>query len=336
MAKTFIVAEMSGNHNGSLKKAVEIIKAAAAAGADAIKLQTYTADTLTLDCRKPEFMTNPNGPWAGRTAYSLYQEAHTPWEWHEELFKVAREEGLVCFSSPFDKTAVDFLETLGNPIYKIASPEITDIPLLEYVASKAKPVVLSSGIATKDDISLALDTLRASGCNDITLLKCTTAYPTPLEECDLRMIPVFAQTFGVKAGLSDHTLGSLAAVVAASLGATMIEKHFIIDRSEGGPDSAFSMDKDEFAAMVRDVRTVEKVLGRDSFEPSASSIAGRRDARSLYVAKEMKAGDTVDETNLRSVRPGFGLHPKYYSQCLGRRVNRDLHVGDPFSLDYLD
>ena len=330
-----IVAEMSGNHNGSLEKAIKIIQAAARAGADAIKLQTYTADTLTLNCCKPEFMTNPTGLWAGRTAYSLYEEAHTPWEWHEELFRVAREEGLVCFSSPFDRTAVDFLESLGNPIYKIASPEITDIPLIEYASSKGKPLVFSSGIATREDLELAIGTARAAGCNDITLLKCTTAYPTPLQECNLAMIPVFARTLGVKAGLSDHTLGSLAPVIAVSLGATMVEKHFIIDRSEGGPDSSFSMDAGEFAAMVREIRMVEEALGNDSFEPSRSSIIGRRDARSLYIAKPVRRGDVLTEENLRSVRPGFGLHPKYYRDCLGKKVDRNLEVGEPFKLEYI-
>ena len=330
-----IVAEMSGNHNGSLNKAIEIIKAAAKAGADAIKLQTYTADTLTLDCTKPEFMTNPKGPWAGRTAYSLYEEAHTPWEWQPELFRIAREEGLVCFSSPFDKTAVDFLESLGNPIYKIASPEITDIPLIEYAASKGKSIVLSSGIATREDLELAISSCRKAGNDDITLLKCTTAYPTPIQECNLRMIPVFAETFGVKAGLSDHTLGSLAPIIAVSLGAVMVEKHFIIDRSEGGPDASFSMDFTEFSQMVRDIRLVEAAMGDGSFDPSRSSVAGRRDARSLYVSKPMRKGDLITEENLRSVRPGYGLHPKYYKDCLGKKVNRDLEVGDPFSLEYI-
>ncbi len=334
--KVLIVAEMSGNHNGSLKSAIEIIKAAKEVGADAIKLQTYTADTLTLNCKKPEFMTNPKGPWAGQTAYALYQQAHTPWEWHKELFHVAKEEGLICFSSPFDKTAVDFLEELDNPIYKIASPEITDIPLIEYVASKNKPVVFSSGIATKDDIQLAIDTCRNKGNNDITLLKCTTAYPTPLEECNLNMIPIFASTFGVKTGLSDHTIGSIAPIVATSLGVSIIEKHFIIDRNYGGPDAAFSMNKEEFAQMVKDVRNVEKVLGSTSFNPSQSSIMGRRDARSLYIAENMKAGDILTEQNLRSVRPGYGLHPKYLKECIGKKVNCDLEKGTGFDLRYIE
>lgn len=331
-----IVAEISGNHNGLLRNAIEIIKAAKLAGADAVKLQTYTADTLTLDCRKPEFMTNPKGPWAGQTAYALYKQAYTPWEWHEELFHVAKEEGLLCFSSPFDKTAVDFLENLGNPIYKIASPEITDIPLIEYVAKLNKPIVLSSGIATKDDIQLALDTCRSMGNNDITLLKCTTAYPTPIEECNLNMISVFAETFGVKVGLSDHTIGSLAPMIAAVLGAVIIEKHFIIDREAGGPDAAFSMNKAEFAEMVRNVRLAEEALGSKSFDLSASSLMGRRDARSLYVAEDMKAGEVITEQNVRSVRPGFGLHPKYLKDILGKKVNQDLEKGTRFAWEFVN
>lgn len=331
-----IVAEMSGNHNGSIDKAIEIIKAAKQAGADAIKLQTYTADTLTLDCHKPEFMTNPKGIWAGQTAYSLYQKAYTPWEWHEELFRVAREEGLICFSSPFDKTAVDFLEELGNPIYKIASPEITDIPLIEYAASKHKPIVLSTGIATKEDIQLALDTCRAQGNDDITLLKCTTAYPTPLEECNLLTMQLYRDTFGVKVGLSDHTMGDIAPIVAASLGATMLEKHFIVDRSAGGPDASFSMEPSEFANMVNSVRNVEKVLGVSSFELSKASEMGRRDARSLYICEDMKKGDVLTEQNLRSIRPSGGLHPKYLLQLLGNRVNRDLAKGERMKLEYVE
>ncbi len=331
-----IVAEMSGNHNGSIDKAIEIIKSAKKVGADAIKLQTYTADTLTLDCRKPEFMTNPNGIWAGQTAYSLYQKAYTPWEWHKELFRIAREEGLICFSSPFDKTAVDFLEELGNPIYKIASPEITDIPLIEYVASKHKPIVLSTGIATKEDIQLALDTCRAQGNEDITLLKCTTAYPTPLEECNLQTMQLYRETFGVKVGLSDHTIGDIAPIIAASLGATMIEKHFIVDRSNGGPDASFSIEPTEFAKMVESVRNVEKVLGISSFKLSKASEAGRRDARSLYICKDMKAGDIITEQNVRSVRPGYGLSPKYLPEIIGKRVNRDLKKGERMMLKYIE
>ena len=329
----FIVAEMSGNHNGSLKLAVDTIKAAKKAGADAIKLQTYTADTLTLDCDSPDFMANPKGLWAGQRLHDIYKVAYTPWEWHKELFHVAKEEGLVCFSSPFDNTAVDLLENLGCPMYKIASPEIVDVGLIQYAAKTGKPVVLSTGIATEDDMQLAIDTCRNNGCNDITLLKCTTAYPTPLEVCNLSMIPEFSKRFGVKAGLSDHTMGWIAPVVAATLGATMIEKHFIIDRNLGGVDSAFSMSQDEFSEMVRYVRDAEKCIGSVSFEPTESMINGRRAARSLYVAENVKAGDVVTEQNVRSVRPGFGLHPKYLQKILGLRFLNDYKKGDRFSLE---
>lgn len=324
----FIVAEMSGNHNGSLKLAVNTIKAAKKAGADAIKLQTYTADTLTLNCDNPDFMANPKGLWAGQRLHDIYKIAYTPWEWHEELFHVAKEEGLVCFSSPFDNTAVDLLEDLNCPMYKIASPEIVDVGLIKYAACTGKPIILSTGIATEEDMQLAVDTCRDAGCNDLTMLKCTTAYPTPLEECNLCMIPDFVKRFNVKAGLSDHTMGWIAPVVATTLGATMIEKHFIIDRSLGGVDSAFSMSQDEFSEMVKYVRDAESCIGKVSYELTESMISGRRAARSLYVAQPMKKGDVITEQNVRSVRPGYGLHPKYLPELLGRKVNRDLAVGD--------
>lgn len=331
----FIVAEMSGNHNGSLQLAVDTIKAAKRAGADAIKLQTYTADTLTLDCDSPDFMTNPKGLWAGQRLHDVYKVAYTPWEWHKELFHVAKEEGLLCFSSPFDNTAVDLLEELDCPMYKIASPEIVDVNLIEYAAKTGKPIILSTGIATEEDMQLAIDTCRNSGCNDITLLKCTTAYPTPLEACNLNMIPDFAKHFNVKAGLSDHTMGWIAPVVATSLGATMIEKHFIIDRNLGGVDSAFSMSQDEFSEMVKYVRDAEKCIGYVSYEPTESMIVGRRAARSLYVAEDMKSGDIITENNVRSVRPGYGLHPKFLPEILGKKVNCNLKMGTRFSLDFV-
>lgn len=329
----FIVAEMSGNHNGSLKLAIDTIKAAKKAGADAIKLQTYTADTLTLDCDSPDFMANPKGLWAGQRLHDVYKVAYTPWEWHKELFHVAKEEGLVCFSSPFDNTAVDLLEDLGCPMYKIASPEITDIGLMAYASKTGKPIILSTGIAYEEDMQLAIDTCRNAGSKDITLLKCTTAYPTPLEVCNLSMIPEFAKRFNVKAGLSDHTMGWIAPVVATSLGATMIEKHFIIDRNLGGVDSAFSMSQVEFSEMVKYVRDAEKCIGRVSFEPTESMISGRRAARSLYVAENVKAGDVVTEKNVRSVRPGYGLHPKYLPKVLGKKFVKDCQLGERFSLD---
>ena len=332
----FIVAEMSGNHNGSLKLAIETIKAAKKAGADAIKLQTYTADTLTLDCDSPDFMANPKGLWAGQRLYDIYKVAYTPWEWHKELFHVAKEEGLVCFSSPFDNTAVDLLEDLDCPMYKIASPEIVDIGLIEYAAKTGKPIILSTGIATEEDMQLAIDTCRNAGCNDITLLKCTTAYPTPLDVCNLSMIPSFAERFNVKAGLSDHTMGWIAPVVAAALGATMIEKHFIIDRNLGGVDSAFSMSQAEFSEMVKYVRDAESCIGKVSYEPTESMIIGRRAARSLYVAEDVKAGDLVTEQNVRSVRPGFGLHPRYLSEVIGKSFLKPASKGERFELGMIE
>ena len=274
--------------------------------------------------------------WDGQTLYDLYCKTYTPWEWHEEIFHVAKEEGLICFSTPFDKTAVDFLETLDNPIYKIASFEITDIPLIQHIASKHKPVILSTGIAMEEDIQLALDTLRAGGCTDITLLKCTSAYPAPIEDANLMTMVDMKQRYGVKVGLSDHTMGYDVAVAAVALGATMVEKHFIIDRSIGGPDAAFSMEKDEFAAMVKSIRNVEKALGEVKYPTDSSKIKGREFSRSLYVAQPMKKGDVITEENVRSVRPGYGLHPKYLPELIGRKVNCDLEVGDRMSWDVVE
>ena len=259
MSRTFIIAEMSANHNHRKEIAIDTIRAAKKAGADAIKIQTYTADTLTLDCNKPDFVCG-KGLWEGETLYNLYKKAYTPWEWHEEIFRIAKEEGLVCFSTPFDKTAIDFLESLNNPIYKIASFEITDIPLIKYIASKHKPIILSTGIATLEDIELAVKTIRSEQNDDITLLKCTSAYPAPIEDANLQTIPDMKQRFGVKVGLSDHTMGSIVPVTAVALGAEVVEKHFIIDKNIGGPDAAFSMEADEFKRMVDDIRNVEKAL----------------------------------------------------------------------------
>ena len=334
MSKTFIIAEMSANHNHHFDVAIETIKAAKEAGADAIKIQTYTADTITLDCHTPDFI-NGKGLWEGEALYDLYKKAYTPWEWHEEIFRVAREEGLVCFSTPFDKTAVDLLESLDNPIYKIASFEITDIPLIQYIASKHKPVILSTGIAMIEDITLALETLRNGGCDDITLLKCTSAYPAPIEAANLRTIEDMKNRFGVKVGLSDHTMGSDVSVAAVALGAEVIEKHFIIDRSIGGPDSAFSMEKNEFAAMVKSIRNVEKALGEVVYPTDPSKIKGREFSRSLYVAEDVKAGDVVTERNVRSVRPGFGLHPKYLPEVLGKKFVKDCQMGERFELEMI-
>ena len=335
MGTTIIVAELSANHNGQKQMAIDTIRAAKRSGADAIKLQTYTADTITLNCRADDFKIKQGTLWDGRYLHDLYQEAYTPWEWHEELFHVAKEEGMLCFSTPFDKTAVDFLESLGNPIYKIASFEITDIPLIEYAASKMKPMVISTGIATLEDIELAVRTCRSVGNNDITLLKCTSSYPAPIEEANLCRMKDLAERFQVKSGLSDHTLGSISPIVAVSLGACMIEKHFIIDRRIGGPDASFSMDEQEFTQMVKEVRMAEAAIGRVSYELTEKMNAGREFCRSLYVVEDMKVGDIITEKNVRSVRPGYGLHPKYLPEILGKRVNRDLEKGDRMKLEFV-
>ncbi|MCZ2392878.1 MAG: pseudaminic acid synthase [Chitinophagales bacterium] len=331
MSKVFIIAELSANHGGKIDIAIKTIRAAKKAGADAIKLQTYTANTITLNSDKEDFIIKGT-IWENQKLYDLYQEASLPWEWHEELFKVAKEEGLVCFSSPFDKTAVDFLETLGCPIYKIASFEITDIPLIEYVASKGKPVIMSTGIASYDDIKLAVDTCRNVGNNDITLLKCTSSYPAPVEEANLIMMKHFASDFGVKVGLSDHTLGIIVPIVSVALGATVIEKHFILDKSIGGPDASFSLDIKEFTDMVDAVRIAELAIGRESYELTKKQEVGKAFSRSLYIAKDMIQGDILTEENIRSVRPGFSLAPKYYKEILGKRVSRNFKMGDRINL----
>lgn len=328
--KVFIVAELSANHAGNFKTALETIKAAKRAGADAVKFQTYTADTITLNCKSEDFKISQGTLWDGRYLYDLYKEAYTPWEWHEELFRTAREEGIVAFSTPFDKTAVDFLEALDTPMYKIASFEITDIPLIAYAASKMKPMILSTGIAEMEDIELAISTCRDAGNDDITLLKCTSSYPTPIEEANLCMIRDFAGRFGVKAGLSDHTIGSVAPIVATAQGAVMIEKHFIIDRSIGGPDAAFSMDEREFAQMVKDVRMAELAMGEVSYELTPKQRSGRNFARSLYVVKDIRAGEVITEENVRSIRPGYGLHPKYLKEVTGTPAKRNFKTGERF------
>lgn len=333
--KCMIVAEMSANHNGKKEIAIETIKAAKRAGADAIKLQTYRADTITLRCDSPDFIINEGSIWDGQYFYDLYEQAYTPWEWHEELFHVAKEEGLICFSSPFDKTAVDLLESLDCPIYKIASFEITDIPLIEYAASKHKPMVLATGIATEEDVQLAVDACREIGNNDITVLKCTSSYPAPIDEANLCMIRDLAERFQVKSGLSDHTLGNIAPIVAVTQGASMIEKHFILERSIGGPDCSFSMEEKDFSQMVKDVRMAELSLGKVTYELTEKMKGSRSASRSLYVVEDMKSGDLITENNVRSVRPGFGLHPQYLKQLLGKRVNQNLEKGTRMDWKYL-
>jgi len=325
--KTFIIAELSANHGGSVEIAKKTIDAAKEAGADAIKLQTYTADTITLDSDKEDFLIKGGTLWDGKKLYDLYKEAHLPWEWHEELFSHARSLGLEIFSSPFDKSAVDFLEQFDPPAYKIASFEITDYELIRYAASKGRPMIISTGIATIQEIQDAVDICRSEGNNEIILLKCTSAYPAPLEDANLRTIPNLAQTFGVIAGFSDHTLGITAPVTAVALGAKAIEKHFILDKSIGGPDAEFSLDKEEFAQMVKAVREAEKLLGRVNYSMTEKRKKSRQFARSLYVAKDIKKGELLTEENIRSVRPGFGLHPKYMKDILGKRAAKDLKKG---------
>jgi len=329
----FIIAELSANHNGSLDQAIATIKAAKRAGADCIKLQTYTADTITLDSDQDDFLIKGT-IWDGRKLYDLYQEAYTPWEWHEKLFSVAKEEGLICFSSPFDNTAVDLLESLDSPAYKIASFEITDIPLIEYVASKGKPVIISTGIATSEDIELALDACYRMKNYDVALLKCTSSYPAPIEEANLCMVRDLAEKFQVISGLSDHTMGSTAPIVATVFGAKIIEKHFIIDRSMGGPDASFSMNEKEFTEMVKAVRLAEKASGKVDYQLTEKQAKGKDFSRSLYIAEHIKKGAVFTVKNLRSVRPGFGLHPKYYHELIGKKAAIDLEKGTPMKLEY--
>ncbi|WP_396143313.1 pseudaminic acid synthase [Flavobacterium sp.] len=330
----FIIAELSANHNGSLDNALATIKAAKRAGADCIKLQTYTADTITIDSDKEDFLIKGT-IWDGKKLHTLYQEAYTPWEWHEQIYRVAKEEGLICFSSPFDKTAVDLLESLHSPAYKIASFEITDIPLIEYVASKGKPVIISTGIAQQEDIELALDACHRMGNYDIALLKCTSSYPAPIEEANMCMVKDLAERYNVISGLSDHTMGSTVPIVATVFGAKIIEKHFIIDRAIGGPDASFSMNEEEFTAMVKAVREAEKATGIVDYTLTKKQAKGRDFSRSLYIAEDIKAGDIFTDKNLRSVRPGFGLHPKYYNEIIGKISNQDLEKGTPMKLNYI-
>lgn len=332
----FIVAELSANHNGNFDNAVKLIKEAAKAGADAIKLQTYTADTITIDCDNEYFRIKQGTLWDGRTLHNLYEEAYTPWEWQPKLKKIAEEEGLICFSSPFDKTAVDFLEEMNVPAYKIASFEITDIPLIEYIASKGKPVILATGIAELSDIEEAIKACKRVGNNEIAILKCTSAYPAPFEEINLRTIPNLAETFKVVSGLSDHTLGITVPIAAVTLGAKIVEKHFTLCRADGGPDSAFSLEPEELKAMVQAIRNTEKALGEVSYELTDKMKKSREFSRSLFVVKDIKKGEILSQDNVRSIRPGFGIHSRYFNDIIGKKAKCNIKKGTPLEWNIME
>ena len=332
-APCYIIAEMSGNHNMDYSRAEKIVEAAAEAGADAIKLQTYTADTITLDCDSAPFQITQGTLWDGTTLHKLYEQAYTPWEWHAPLQKKAHALGMDFFSSPFDLTSIDYLENLNVPAYKIASCEITDIPLIKRAASFGKPVIISTGIAHREDIALAVETCRAAGNENVILLKCCSAYPTPYEDIHLRSIPMIAHDFDCLTGLSDHTMGSTVAGAAVALGACVVEKHLTLARADGGVDSAFSMEPAEFKKMVDDIRIIEKALGRATYDLTEKAAREREHRRSLFIAADLKQGDVLTPENLRSVRPGDGLHTKHYEELLGKKVTRDVAYGTPMSWD---
>lgn len=331
-ASPFVIAEMSGNHNQSLTLALEIVDAAARAGAHALKLQTYTADTMTLDLSEGEFFINDeNSLWKGKSLHDLYQLAHTPWDWHQPIMQRARDLGMLCFSTPFDDSAVDFLESLDVPAYKIASFENTDLPLIRRVAATGKPMIISTGMATLAEIDDAVRAAREAGCRDLVLLKCTSTYPATPENSNVLTVPSLRSLFGCEVGLSDHTMGVGASVAAVAHGATVIEKHFTLRRADGGVDSSFSLEPDELRALVVETERAWQSLGQVSYgcsEAESGSLAFRR---SIYIARDIKAGDVLTEENMRCVRPGRGLPPKYYEQLLGRKINRDVSKGTPMS-----
>ncbi len=331
----FIIAEISANHLQDFDMAMELIRAAKDVGADAVKLQTYTADTITLNCDSKYFLLDDT-IWEGKTLYQLYEEAYTPWEWQPKLKEFAEELGLVCFSSPFDRTAVDFLEGLNVPAFKVASFEITDIPLIEYIASKQKPVIISTGIAEPVDIQEAIDACRRVGNDDIILLKCTSAYPTPLSDVNLRTLQDLSKRFNTLAGISDHTLGISVPAASVALGACMIEKHLTLQRAAGGPDAEFSLEPDEFKNMVQTVREIEQALGQVSYELTEKMRRSRQFSRSLFVAEDIEKGNVLTEKNIRSVRPGYGLPPKVLHQVLGKKASRDIAKGTPLTWDMVE
>jgi pseudaminic acid synthase len=326
----YLIAEMSANHGGSLRQALAVIEAAAKVGADAIKLQTYTADTITINCDRPDFLIK-GGLWDGRTLYDLYQEAHTPWEWHRELFAKGRELGITMFSSPFDETAVDFLEDLAVPAYKVASFELVHLPLLRKIASTGKPVILSTGMASRAEIEESIGTLRDAGCRELLVLHCTSSYPTPPNEANIRKIPHLSEMFDVPVGLSDHTLDNTVAVTAVALGAVAIEKHFTLRRAYGGPDAAFSLEPSEFASFVTAAQTAWAALGKVDDVRAPSEQANLLFRRSIYAVKDIKKGDRLTSESIRVIRPGFGLAPRHYDEVIGRCARTDIATGSPIS-----
>ncbi len=334
--KTYLVAEVSANHLQDYHRAEAIIKAAKDAGADAVKLQTYLPDTITLDCDNDYFQITQGTIWDGTTLHKLYETAYTPWEWQPKLMKLANDLGMECFSSPFDETAVDFMEEMNMPAYKIASFEINDIPLIRKIAKIGKPVIIATGIAYLEDIERAVKVCREEGNEQVILLKCTSTYPSPYEDMNLKVIPNMAQVFDCITGLSDHSMGSTAPVASVALGAKMIEKHLTLSRADGGPDAAFSMEPEEFKKMAEEVRIAEKALGRITYELTEKQKKSREDGRSLFVVKDIKAGETFTKENIRSVRPAFGLHTMYYDQILGQKAKTDLSKGTPLDWKYID
>jgi len=330
----YVIAEMSANHNGNIETAFKIIEAAKLAGADAVKLQTYRPDTITLDCDTEDFRIH-GGLWDGRTLYELYEEAHMPWEWHAPLFAHARNHGITIFSSPFDNTAVDLLEDLNAPAYKIASFEAVDIPLIKYVASTGKPMIISTGMADAEEIQEAIDAAREGGCKELAILHCVSGYPAPAEDYNLRTIPDMIQRFGLVTGLSDHTLDNTTAITSVAMGASIIEKHFTLDRKGGGPDDSFSLEPAELAALCKDSKTAWAALGCVDYGRKSSEQGNVKFRRSLYFVKDMKAGESIMRDSIRSVRPGFGLSPKHFDAVLGKRINRDVSAATPITWDLL-
>ena len=331
----YVIAELSANHGGDLDRARAIMTAAKAAGADAVKLQTYTADTITLDCDRPEFRL-ADGPWKGRTLHDLYEEAHTPWEFHPDLFAIGAELGLAVFSTPFDPTAVDFLQSLDAPAFKIASFEIVDLPLVRKVAATGKPIIMSTGMANLDEIGEAVAAAREAGCEQLALLHCVSGYPAPAEDCNLATIPHLAETFGVTAGLSDHTLGIAVPVAAVALGASLIEKHVTLARADGGPDAEFSLEPDELKSMIDGIHTAYTALGHVDYSLKGSERGNVTVRRSLYAVADIKAGEPLTETNVRSIRPGHGLAPKHLPLILGAVARSDILRGTPITLQLVD